>query len=104
MLHLRGTIEGIRLKISKGLGFESLKFRRWFRSCCFFISIYSIIISSEIVYLAPIIRIKLKHYCRIDLFKYSFFPYTAAEWKKLAITLRNAKLFFDFQKLSIKNW
>ena len=30
-------------------------------------------------------------YCRTDLFKYSFFPYTIVEWNKLDIILSNAK-------------
>ena len=39
---ITGAIKGIsQLKIYKGLGFESLKFRRWFRCLCFFYKLRS---------------------------------------------------------------
>ena len=38
LLAITSTIKGIsQLKLYKELGFESLKFRRWFRRQCFFI-------------------------------------------------------------------
>ena len=38
LLAITSTIKGIsQLKLYKELGFESLKFRRWFRHQCFFI-------------------------------------------------------------------
>ena len=78
MLQLQGTIKGTQYKISKELGFEFLKFRRWFRRLCLSIildlhkllSIYSILLLQEITYITPIIRIKLKHYCIIDILYY----------------------------------
>ena len=42
------------------------------------------------------------YYCRTDLFKYSFFPYTIVEWNKLDITLRNAKSFQIFRNSLLK--
>ena len=42
------------------------------------------------------------YYCRTDLFKYSFFPYTIVEWNKLDVTVRNAKSFFIFKNLLLK--
>ena len=30
------------------------------------------------------------YYCRTDIFKYSFFPYTIVEWNRLEHTLRNS--------------
>ena len=42
-LAIIGAIKGnFKLKIYKELGFESLKFRRWFRRLCFFYKIYAI--------------------------------------------------------------
>ena len=38
-LAITGAIKGAsQLKLYKGLGFESLKFRRWFRGLCFYIN------------------------------------------------------------------
>ena len=42
------------------------------------------------------------YYCRTDLFKYSFFPYTIVEWNKLDVTVRNAKSFLIFKNLLLK--
>ena len=42
-LAIIGAIKGnFKLNIYKELGFESLKFRRWFRRLCFFYKIYAI--------------------------------------------------------------
>ena len=42
------------------------------------------------------------YYCRTDLFKYSFFPYTIVEWNKFDVTVRNAKSFLIFKNLLLK--
>ena len=42
------------------------------------------------------------YYCRTDLFKYSFFPYTIVEWNKLDVTLRNAKSLLIFKNSLLK--
>ena len=42
------------------------------------------------------------YYCRTDLFKYSFFPYTLVEWNKLDITLRNTKSYLIFRNSLLK--
>ena len=67
-LTITGVIKGTsQLKIYKELGFEFLKFRRLFRHLCLFYKsrsaqtrryLFSI---REILYITPIIRIKLKH-------------------------------------------
>ena len=57
-----------------------------------------ILLVKEVVHITPEIRIILKNYCRTDLFKYSFFPYTIVEWNKLDVT-RNAKSFLIFKNL-----
>ena len=56
----------------------------------------------EVVHITPAIMMKLKHYCRTDLFKYSFFPYSIVEWSKPDVTVRNAKLFLIFKNLLLK--
>ena len=69
-LAITGAIKGTsQLKIYKELGLESLKFRRWFRRLCFFYKLrstqtpkyLSILFLWEIVYITPIIKIKLIH-------------------------------------------
>ena len=42
------------------------------------------------------------YYCRTDLFKYSFFPYTIVEWNKLDNTIRNSKSFLIFRNSLLK--
>ena len=42
------------------------------------------------------------YYCRIDQFKYSFFPYSIIEWNKLDINLCNAKSFLIFRNSLLK--
>ena len=61
-----------------------------------------ILFLKEVVHITPVIRLKLKHFCRTDLFKYSFFPYAIVEWNKLDVTVRNAKLFLIFKNLLLK--
>ena len=100
---ITGTIKGTsQLKINHELGFESLKFRRWFRQSCVFYKIIFNIIPKYLHELLPTeshtcntrnIENVETYYCRTDLFKYSFFSYVIAEWYKLDINLRNAKSF-----------
>ena len=61
-----------------------------------------ILLLKEVVRITPVIRLKLKHYCRTDLFKYSFFLYTVVEWNKLDVIVRNAKSFLIFKNLLLK--
>ena len=37
------------------------------------------------------------YYCRIDIFKNSFFPYTIIEWNKLDIDVRKSKSYATFR-------
>ena len=79
-----GAIKGIsQLKIYKELGFESLKFRRWFRRLCFFYKLrsmqtpkylYYFITSGNCIYNTRNQDQVETFYCRLDLFKYSLFP------------------------------
>ena len=111
-LAVTGAIKGTsQLKLYKELGFESLKFRRWFRHLCF---LYKLRTTQLPKYLYDLIpkgsctyntrnqdKIEI-YYCRTDLFKYSFFPYTIVEWNKLDVTVRNAKSFLIFKNLLLK--
>ena len=87
---LTGAIKGTsQLKIYNELGFESLKFRRWFRRLCVFYKIKITQIPKCLYELFPTesnnhntrhIENVETYYCRTDLFKYSFFPYVIVEW------------------------
>ena len=82
-----GAIKGTsQLKIYKGLGFESVKFRRWFRCLCFLYKsrstqtptyLFNIIPSANCIYNTQNPD-QIETCCRniLCLFKYSFFPYT----------------------------
>ena len=83
-LAITGAIKGTsQQKIYNELGFESLRFRRWFRRLCAFYKIKTTQLPSYLYDLIP----KSNHnyntrnighidpyYCRTDVFKYSFFP------------------------------
>ena len=102
-LAIAGAIKGTsQLKLYKELGFESLKFRRWFRHLCFFYKLKTTFIPQYLYDLIPdgISSYNTRnqdkietYYCRTHLFKYSFFPYTTVEWNKLDNTIRNSKSF-----------
>ena len=42
------------------------------------------------------------YYCRTDIFKYSFFPYTIVEWNKLDANFKNAKSYMCFRNSLLK--
>ena len=92
-LAITGAIKGTsqNMLYSK-LGFESLKFRHWFRKLW---TIFKIMTIGKQEYLFDIIP-KTNHlynthlsedtttfYSRTDVFKYSFFQSTISEWNKL---------------------
>ena len=85
-LAITGAIKGTsQLKLYKELGLESLRFRRWFRRLCTF---FKIKIHGKPKYLLNKIPSSQTHYntrntdqvetyyCRTDIFKNLFFPYT----------------------------
>ena len=82
---ITGAIKGTsQLKIYNELGFESLKFRRWFRRVCVVYKIktnqipkyfYELLPTESHTYNTRNIENFETYYCRTDLFKYSFFPY-----------------------------
>ena len=109
---ITGAIKGIsQLKIYNELGTESLKFRRWFRRLCVFFKnkatkipkyLYELIPTESHIYSTRNTENVETYYCRTDLFKYSFFPYTILEWNKLDINLRNVKSFQLFRNSLLK--
>ena len=109
---ITGAIKGtFQLKIYNELGFESLKFRRWFRQLCAFCKmktnqnpkyLYELLPTESHTYDIRNIENVETYYCRTDLFKYSFFLYVIVEWNKLDINLRNAKYFLIFRNSLMK--
>ena len=109
---ITGAIKGTsQLKIYNELGTESLKFKRWFRRLRVFFKIetiqipeylYELIPSESHIYSTRNSKNVETYYCRIDQFKYSFFPYSIIEWNKLDINLRNAKSFLIFRNSLLK--
>ena len=41
-------------------------------------------------------------YCRTDVFKYSYFPYTILEWNKLDMQIRRSESFLSFKNSLLK--
>ena len=111
-LAITGAIKGTsQLKIYNELGIESLKFRRWFRCLCVFFKIkttkipkylYELILPESHIYNTRNSENVETYYCRTDLFKYSFFPYTIVEWNKFNINLRNVRSVQKFRNLLLK--
>ena len=111
-LAITGATKGTsQLKIYNELGFESLKFRRWFRRLCVFYKIkttqipkylYELLPTESHTYNTRNIENVETYYCRTDQFKYCFFPYVIVKWNKLDINLRNAKSFLVFRNSLLK--
>ena len=107
-LAITGAIRGTsQTKLYNELGLESLKFRRWFRWLCTFLKIkiydkpqylLNKIPSSQIHYNTRNAGQVETYFCRTDIFKNSFFPYTIIEWNKLDI----AKSYATFRNTVLK--
>ena len=106
-LAITGAIRGTsQEKLYKELGLESLKSRRWFRRLCIFYKIQS---TQTPYYLFKLIPTAIHsynirslgtyntYYCRTDMFKNSFFPYTVNEWNKLDSKICASKSFLTFR-------
>ena len=92
-LAITGVIKGTsQSKLYNKLGFEFFKFRCWFWKLCTFYKIKATGVPEYLFDLIP----ETNHiydtcssdnvttfYSRTDVYKYSFFPYTIFEWKKL---------------------
>ena len=86
-------------------------FRRWFRRLCTF---FEIRIHGKPKYLLNKIPSSQTHYntrntdqfetyyCRTDIFKNSFFPYTTNEWNKLDVDVRKSKSYAIFLNTLLK--
>ena len=111
VLAITGAIKGTsQNKLYSELGFESLKFRRWFRRQCTFLKIKT---TGKPEYLFDIIP-KTNHlyntcfsdvttfYSRTDVFKYSFFPSTILEWNKLDRRIRQSTTMLSFRNALLK--
>ena len=88
-----------------------LKIRRWFRRLCTFFKIkihgkpeylLNKIPSSQIYYNTRNADQVETYYCRTDIFKNSFFPYTIIEWNKLDLDVCKSKSYADFQNTLLK--
>ena len=90
-----------RLKLYKELGLESLKSWRTLRRLCAFHKIISNCLPTYLFNLIPPPTHAYQtrtssniptYQCRIDTFKYSFFPSTVVEWNKIHPDIRNASI------------
>ena len=97
-LAITGAIRGAsEIKLYKELGLEFLKFRRRFRGLYTFSKtkihgkpkyLLNKIPSSQTHYNTRNTDQVGTYYCRTDIFKNSFFPYTITEWNKLDLDVR----------------
>ena len=85
----------------KELGLESLRFRRWFRQLCTFFKI-KIHGKHQTHYNTRNTDQVETYYCRTDIFKNSFFPYTIIEWNKLDLDVRKSKSYAIFRNTLLK--
>ena len=110
-LSITGAIKGSsREKLYNELGFESLRDRRKLRRLCVLYKIYSTGLPPYLFHLLPAVnsyyntripRTFQNIFCRTDLFKNSFLPYTIDEWNKLDVTIRNSKTLLSFKNFLI---
>ena len=89
----------------------SLRFRRWFRRLCTFLKIkihgkpkylLNKTPSSQIHYNTRNTDQVETYYCRTDIFKNSFFPYTIIEWNKLDLDVCKSKSYAIFRNTLLK--
>ena len=105
-LAITGATQGTsRDKIYKELGLESLKTRRWYKHLTCMFKIMNEKAPNYLINLIPkrnqIIRTTNSHtpiiHCRIDYFKYSFFPSTLRDWFNLDENIRNSESISSFK-------
>ena len=103
-LAITGAIQGTsRDRIYAELGLESLKDRRWYKRLS--LKIMNEQAPNYLINLIPkcnpIIRTRNNHkpifHCRIDCFKYSFFPSTLRDWFDLDENTRNSESISIFR-------
>ena len=92
------------------LGFESLKFRRWFRKLCTFLKLktsglpeylFDLIPQNNHLYNTRFLE-DFTFYSRTDAFKYAFFPSTILEWNKLDRKIRQSSNLLTFRNYLLK--
>ena len=101
-----GAIKGTsQSKLYLELGFESLKFRLWFRKLCTFFKLktsglpeylFDLIPQNNHLYNTRFLEDVTTFYSRTDAFKYSFFPSTILEWNKLDRKIRQSSTLLAF--------
>ena len=111
-LAITGAIKGTsQSKLYSDLGFESLKFRRWFKKLCTLFKIkatgkpeylFYIIPKTNHLYNARLSENVTTFYSRTDVFKYSFFLSTILEWNKLDRRIRQSTPMLSFRNALVK--
>ena len=105
-LAITGAIRGTsREKLYQELGLESLKDRRWLRRLCYLHKVLSTKLPAYLYELIPPIINSHRNpgcyrafYCRTDLFRNSFLPFSINEWNKLdpdIINLDSSEMFHN---------
>ena len=109
-LAITGVIHGAsREFLYNELGLESLSSRRWCRKLC---AIYKSLSTQFPKYLFDITPSNENFYdtskkqilffnCRIDCFRYSFFPNSLSEWSQLAPEIQNSKSIAVFKRSTL---
>ena len=111
-LVISGAIKGTsQIKLYNEWDWESFEFRRWFRKLSLFFMIkktglpeylFNMISQSNQRYNTRSSEDFTTFYCRTDVFKYSYFPYTILEWNKLDIQIRRSDSFLSFKHSLLK--
>ena len=101
---IRGTSR-VKSREYLDLRLESLKDRRWLRQLCYLHKALSEKLPTFLYELIPPILNSHYHpgcyrvlYCRKDLFRNSFLPFSINEWNKLGSDIRNLNYYAMFRK------
>ena len=94
------------------LGFESVKFRRWFRKLCTFLKIKRTdspkdlfhLISNQSFIQYSLAEIRNSFFGKTHNFKYSFFPSIILEWNQTWWQNTVMYNYVLFQKFFVKDW
>ena len=99
-LAVTGAIRGTsQTKLYRELRLESLKSWRWFRYLCTLYKIKTTVLSPYLNNMLPNVTHDYQtrnsenlaiYLTKNNIFKYSFFPYSFMEWKKLSSSIRNS--------------
>ena len=98
-------------KLYNELGFESQKFRHWFRKLCTFLKfktsglpeyLFDLIPQNNHLYNTHFLEDVTTFHSRTDAFKYYFFPSTILEWNKLGRKIRQSSTLLTFRNSLLK--